>query len=38
MNKHVKLGVDHDPKNTLRIYYGITRNDGIRVAYCGEHP
>lgn len=38
MNTHVKLGVDHDPKNTLRIYYGITRNDGIRVAYCGEHP
>ena len=38
MNKHIKLGVDHDPKNTLRIYYDITRNDGIRVAYCGEHP
>jgi hypothetical protein len=38
MNTHVKLGVDHNPKNTLRIYYGITRDDGIRVAYCGEHP
>lgn len=38
MNKHIKLGVDYDPKNTLRIYYDITRNDGIRVAHCGEHP
>ncbi len=38
MNKHVKLGVGHDPKNTLRIYYDITKNDGIRVGYCGEHP
>ena len=38
MNKHIKMGVDHDPKNTLRIYYDVTRNEGIRIAYCGEHP
>ena len=38
MNKHVKLGVDHNPRNTLRIYYDITRKGGVRIAYCGEHP
>ena len=38
MNKHVKLGVDHNPRNTLRIYYDIKRNDSVRIAYCGEHP
>ena len=38
MNKHVKLGVDHNPRNTLRIYYDIKRKGSVRIAYCGEHP
>ena len=36
MNKHVKAGVDHNPRNTLRIYYDIKRKDSVRIAYC-EH-
>jgi len=38
MNKHVKLGNDHNPQNTLRIYYDINRDGFLRIAYCGEHP
>tara|TARA_B100000579_G_scaffold19125_1_gene13490 strand:- start:1832 stop:2896 length:1065 start_codon:yes stop_codon:yes gene_type:complete len=38
MNKHVKMGVDHNPRNTLRIYYDIKRKGSVRIAYCGEHP
>ncbi len=38
MNKHVKLGVDHNSRNTLRIYYDINRESGVRIAHCGEHP
>ena len=38
MNKHVKLGVDHNSRNTLRIYYDIKRNSSVRIAHCGEHP
>ena len=38
MNKHIKLGVDHNPQNTLRIYYDIKRIGALKIAYCGEHP
>ena len=38
MNKHVKLGRDYNPQNTLRIYYDINRIGPLRIAYCGEHP
>ena len=38
MNKHVKMGVDHNQRNTLRIYYDIKRKGSVRIAYCGEHP
>ena len=38
MNKHVKLGVDHNSRNTLRIYYDASRSSGVRIAHCGEHP
>ena len=38
MNRHIKLGVNHDPSKTLRIYYDISRRGKLRLAWCGEHP
>lgn len=38
MLSHIKLGISHDPRKTMRIHYKAVRDhEKIVIGYCGEH-